>query len=196
MQKADGAALGREAAVALDVDERIDEHVGHRALDVDLFDAARELHAECRIELELVEDKTCDAVGAVRIEQPAFGAGRVQFLMHALQAQRRGHLREAQVEGLELDLESALLLSVGKRLLDAVEAAFVRELVVLVVGNAGPVPDGVDGGHLGPVLAFARELDLVHVDAGIGLGRFQPRHAIEARVARHRGADEAALEQI
>ena len=169
---------------------------GHRALDVDLFDAAGELHPERRVELELVEDEAGDAVGPVRIEQPAFGAGRGQLLMPALHAERRGQLRKAQVERLELDLDAAFLLPVGEGLLDAVEAAFVGELVVLVVGDAGPVPDGVDGDHLGPVLAFARELDLVHVDAGIGLGRFQSRHAIEARVARHRDADEAALEQI
>ena len=43
-------------------------------------------------------------------------------------------VREAQIEGRELDLDAAFLLLVGEGLLDAVEAAFVGELVVLVVG--------------------------------------------------------------
>ena len=142
--------------------------------------------------------KTKPATLLVRFgsNNPAFGAGRGQFLMRALDAKRCGHLRKAQVERRELDLDSAFLLPVGEGLLDAVEAAFIGELVVLVVGGPGPVSDGVDSDALWPVFALARDLCLLHVDSGVGLGRFQPRHAVQARIARHRDANKSVVEDV
>ena len=156
LEEADGGALRREAAVALDVDQRIDETVGHRAFDVDLLDAAGDLRPLRLVEAELVEHEAGDAGGAVGIEQPALDARRGQPLVHALHAQRRRQRREAQVERQELHLDAAFLLLVGEGLLDAVEAAFIGELVVLVVGVAEPEADRVDAVGLRAVLAPAR----------------------------------------
>ena len=161
-----------------------------------LLDAAGDLRPQRFAEPELVEQESGDAGGAVGIEQAAFGAGRGQPLMHALHAERRRQRREAQIERHELDFDAAFLLLVGEGLLDAVEAAFVRKLVVLVVGVPEPEPDRLDAGGLRAVFAAARDLGLVHVDAGVGLRRFQSRHAIEAREPRHRDADKAAVEDV
>ena len=170
--------------------------IGHRARHARLLDAAGDLRPQRLVEAEFVEHEAGDAGGAVGIEQAALDAGRGQPLVHALHAQRRGERREAQIERRELHLDAAFLLLVGEGLLDAVEAAFVGELVVLVVGVAEPEPDRVDAGGLRAVFAAAGDLGLVHVDAGVGLGRFQTRHAIEARVARHRDADKSLLEDV
>ncbi len=147
-------------------------------------------------EAELVEQESGDDGGAVGIEQAAFGARRGQPLVHALHAERRRQRGEAQIERHELDFDAALLLLVGEGLLDAVEAAFVGKLVVFVVGVSEPEPDRLDAAGLHAVFAAARDLGLVHVDAGVGLGRFEPRHAIEAREARHRDADKSLVEDV
>ena len=144
LEEADGGALRREAAVALDVDQRIDEQVGHRAAHLRLLDTAGDLRPQRLAEPELVEHEPGDAGGAVGIEQAAFGAGRGQPLVHALHAERGRQRREPQVERHELDFDAAFLLLVGEGLLDAVEAAFVRQFVVLVVGVPEPEPDRLD----------------------------------------------------
>ena len=128
--------------------------------------------------------------------RPALDTRRVQPLVHALHADGGGERCEAQIERRELHFDAAFLLLVGEGLLDAVEATFVGEFVVLVVGVPEPEPDRVDAGGLRAVFAAARDLGLVHVDAGVGLGRFQTRHAIEARIARHCDADKALLEDV
>jgi hypothetical protein len=148
------------------------------------------------VEAKLVEHEAGDGRRAVGIEQTAFDAGRVQPLVQALHAHRRRQRGESQLERLKLQFDAAFLLLVGEGLLHAVEAAFVRELVVLVVGVSEPEPDRLDAVRLRAVFAAARDLRLVHIDAGVGLCRFQAWYAIEARHPRHRDADKAAVEDV
>ena len=82
----------------------------------------------------------------VRVPQTGIvGAGRGQFLMAALHADRGGQRREAQIERRKLRLDAALLLLVGECLPDAVAGQIgvvgKSDLVVLVVGDAAPETD-------------------------------------------------------
>ena len=140
-------------------------------------------------EAELVEHVAGDARVVVRIEQPLNGPGAspgaVELLAAGLHAERRGELREAQVERHELHLDAAFLLLVGEGLLDAVveSGRFVEpELVVLVVGGAEPEADRVDAAGLRAEFAFAGDLGLLRVDARVG-----------GRRRRCRGCDRALL---
>ena len=130
--------------------QRIDEHVGHRAAAPATCSMRP---ATCTRNVSLKRNSLnmnpATLVGAVGIEQAAFDARRGQPLVHALHAERGRQRREAQIERRELHFDAAFLLLVGEGLLDAVEAALVGELVVLVVGVPEPEADRLDAGACG-----------------------------------------------
>ena len=160
-------ALRREPQIALHRRphrRRVDRDVEHRgravkgrrhATQPDLFDAARNLRLGRAGELEFIEDVAGNSRILVRIEQAVERVGRViarggQLLMPTLHADRGGECGETQVERHELDFTAAFPILVGEGLTNAVGARIGRigksQLVVFVVGVAGPVADRVDRG--------------------------------------------------
>jgi hypothetical protein len=120
--------------------------------------------------------------------------------MPGLQAERRGHRRKARVERHQLDFDPDFLLLVGKGLPHA-ERGRIRgiceaNLVVPVVGSAGPEPDRVDRRRVRPILAFGGDFGLMRVDPGLVIGAIDAGDMIERVVLRDRSAVEAAVEDI
>ena len=70
------------------------------------------------------------------------------------------------------------------------------DLVVLVVGGAGPEPYRLDRRIVGAVLALGGEPGLARVDPGLVIGAFDAGNAVQRIVLGHRGADEAAVEDV
>jgi hypothetical protein len=120
--------------------------------------------------------------------------------MAGLQAERRRHRRKARVERRHLHLDAGFLLLVGKGLPHAAgrKVGGIRKanLVVFVIGGAGPEPDGIDRSGVRPVFALGRELGLVRVDPGLVIGAVDTGDAIERVVLRDGCANEAAMEEI
>ena len=104
------------------------------------------------------------------------------------------------MNGIKLHLDAAFLLLVGEGLPHAVGRGIggigKPDLVVLVVGGAGPEADGVDRRRIRPVFALGGELGLVRVDAGAVIVAVDAGNVIERVVLRDRGADEAAVEDV
>ena len=120
--------------------------------------------------------------------------------MPGLQAERRRDGGKARVERRHLHLDAAFLLLVGKGLPHAERRRIggVREpdLVVLVVGGAGPETYRVDRRRVRPVFALGGEFGLMRVDPGLVIGAVDAGNAIKRVVLRDRRADEAALENV
>ena len=120
--------------------------------------------------------------------------------MPGLQAERGRDGGKARVERRHLHLDAAFLLLVGKGLPHAerrrIGGVGEADLVVLVVGGAGPEPDRIDRRRIRPVFALGGEFGLMRVDAGLVIGAVDAGNAIERVVLRDRGADEAAMEDV
>src|SRR3954471_21135041 len=120
--------------------------------------------------------------------------------MTGLQAERGGKRGEAHIEWRHLHLEPGFLLLVGKRLSHAIrrEVGRIRkaDLIMTVVGRAGPEPYGVDSRRVRPVFAFRRELGLMSVDAGVMIRTVNAGDMIERVGLRDRPADIAAMEDV
>ena len=157
-------------------------------------------------EFEFVEDISGDAGVVVGVPEPVeqragiVGARRGQFLMSGLQAERRGDRGKARVERRQLHLDAGFLLLVGEGLPHAdgrrIGGIGEADLVVLVIGGAGPEPDRVDRRGVRPVFALGREFGLVRVDPGLVIGAVDAGNAIERVGLRDRRADEAAVEDV
>ncbi len=208
LDEPDGGALRREFGIAPDADgigpvgEKVGRKIGRGAVQLDVLDAAGELHLEPVREFELVEEIAGDAPVRVRVEEAAEGAGGVarrrKVLMPGLHAERGGQGGEPQVDRQERDFDPALLLLVGERLANSVAGGIRRvgqaELVVLVVGCAEPEADRIDAGGLRPILALAQHLGLLRVDARVVILPVDARDVIRGVALDDGGADEALIE--
>ena len=170
-----------------------------------MLDAAGDLRARPVGEFQLVEDIAGDLGVPVRIEQAigraadTFGARRCQFLMAGLDAEGRGHRSEAGIEGHHLHFHAAFLLLVGEGLVHMrrAGAAFLQaDLVVLVVGRAGPEADRFDGRGIGAIFPLHGDLGLFADNARLLLRAFDAGDAVIGPVMRDRRADIAAVEEI
>ena len=87
------------------------------------------------------------------------------------------------VERHQLHLDAAFLLLVGERLAHAERCRISwvgkADFIVLVIGGAGPEPNGVDRRRIGPIFAFGGEFGLVRVDPGLVLGAVDAGDVIE-----------------
>ena len=186
------------------------EHVRYerrrRSGEIDVLDAPGNLRLGGLGEFQLVEDVAGDPVVAVGIPQSVERAAgivrarRRQFLMPGLQAEGGRDGRKARVERHQLHFEAALLLLVGEVLPDAdgrgIGGIGEPDLVVVIVGGAGPEPDGVDRRPVRMVFALGGEFGLVAVDPGLVIGAVDAGDAIERVVLRDRSADETVLEDV
>ena len=66
----------------------------------------------------------------------------------------------------------------------------------MIVGGAGPEPDGVDRRGVRPVFALGREFGLMAVDPRLVIGAVDAGNAIKRVVLRDRSADETTLEDV
>src|SRR5712691_12114888 len=161
-----------------------------------MLDATGDLGLGLVGEFELVEDIACFTGVAVWIPQPIeerawiVRAGGGQFLMSGLQAKRRRHLGKARVERHQLDFYAGFLFLVGKGLPHAerrlIGGICKANLVVPVVGSAGPEPDGIDRRRVRPILAFSGDLGLMRVDAGLVIGAIDAGNMVESIVLGNR----------
>ena len=212
LQQADAAALWRERALLSDrllwqeIRDVVGRKIRGRALQLDMFDPAGDLRPGRVGEFELVERVAGDPIIIVWIEQAVVErawivrAGGRQLLIAALHADRAGDRRKARVEWRELHLNAAFLLLVGKSLAHAVAGRNRHigkaDLVVAIIGAAGPQPDGVDHGAVGAILALDGQLGLARVDPGAVIGAVKAGNPVQRVVLGQRRADEAAIEQI
>ena len=196
LQEADGAALGREAEVAIDGVSGIDQQIGHRSLHIGLLDPAGNLHLEPLGEPELVEDEAggawwCGWDRTARLRRPErrdspWLACTPSAVVSA--ANRRSNGASCTSTRPSCDLLVKVCCTPSKPF-------SIRQLVVLVVAGAEPEANGVDGGGLRPHLALAGHPGLVRVDARAGLRRLDAGNAIEAIELIDGNPDEAAVEQ-
>ena len=167
----------------------------------DLLDPAGDLRLGRFAELEFVEHVAGDALVGVRVpEAGTVGARRREPLMAALHADRRRQRSETQVERNGRHFHARFLFLVGEGLPDAV-ARRIRgfgkpDFIVLVVGHAAPEADGVDRRARRAPFAFAQELGLARVDAGVVVFAVDSGNVIERIVLCHGEAEEAFVEDI
>src|SRR5215218_6025496 len=172
----------------------------------DLLDTPGNLHLRGLAEFQLVEHIAGDLRVLVRIQQSVerttwvVRAWRRQFLMTALEAKCGRHAGEARVERHHLNFEATFLLFVAKYLPDP-QRGWIRgigeiELVVFVVGRAGPEPDRFDRRAVRPILPLGGELGLMAINSRLVIGPIDARNAVKRIVLRDRSTDEAALEDI
>src|SRR5262249_24069148 len=142
-----------------------------------VLDAPGNLRLGDVAEFELVEDVTGDPVVAVGIPQSVKRTAGIvrtwggELLMTGLQTECRRNRRKARVEWRELHLEAAFLVAVGEGLANSERSGISgigkSDLVVLVVGGAGPEAYRVDRRSVGTVFPFGREFGLVRIDPGL-----------------------------
>ena len=120
--------------------------------------------------------------------------------MPGLQAERGGHRRKARIERHQLDFDPDFLLLVGKGLPHAergrIGGICEANLVVPVVGGAGPEPDRIDRRRVRPIFAFGGDFGLMRVDAGLVIGAIDAGDVVQRVVLRDCRADKPAIENI
>ncbi len=156
--------------------------------------------------LQFVENVARDTRVAVRAEQPVeqragiVRARRVQFLMARLQTESRRNRGKSRVEGRQLRFDTRFLLAVGEYLPHAIARGVGRvrepEFVVLVVGGAGPEPDGRDRRRIRPEFSLCGDLGLVGINAGLVIGAVEAGDVIERVVLRDRRANKPAMKNV
>ena len=106
------------------------------------------------------EGDAADALSRRLARQKGQADRETQKLVRALNAERRGESGEAEIDRRKLGLDPHLLRSIDEGLLDAVEAALVGKLVVMIVGEAEPEAHGVDQGARSGTLVLCTWLSL------------------------------------
>ena len=168
----------------------------HRgAGDVVPLDAARQLRSQRRRVLHLVEEISGGGPGAGGKEESL--ARRVELAVADLRADEAGQGADRRKHRHRFDLDLALALPVLEGRRDLVEAEVSEpDLVVLVVGVAGPIAHRRDGGGVRTILALAGDLRLLQADVGLGRRRLEAGDVIVAGETGDRDAGIAAVEQV